>query len=159
MKNGFKMKIRKYKESETEEIKKMISNVLSEFFGKTVIENWEDFKDYDLFLVAEADKKIVGSIAVKISNGIGNVKRLYVLKEYRNNGLAQKLIDKIFSFCREKELQKLSLFTDKRLEAAKHLYFKNDFKEINDLNWKSNFYNIENEKVDVNDTILMEKTL
>jgi len=156
------MEIRRLEKKDITETKKMINIVLVEFFGKELIKDWENFEDYDLFLIVEEDGKIVGSIAIKdCGKGIGKLKRMYVLKEYRNKGIAQKLITRALEFSKKIKLKKITLATDARLHSANHLYEKNGFKVINDLNWKINFHKIENEDYsqDMDKVIFMEKNL
>src|SRR3989344_8691096 len=102
-----------------------------------------DFKlDYDLenpgefynnaggiFYVLISSELIVGTVAIKkINNEIGELKRMYLLKEYRGQGWGSKLLDRVINFCKEKRFKQIILDTNiKQIEAQK-LYQKKGFK-------------------------------
>jgi len=154
------IKIRKYKEKDAEQVKKLIGEVLTEFFGKNLIIEWENFKDYAVFYIAEDNGKIIGSAALKDEgNKIGKLKRMYIYKEYRKKGLGQKLLNKILNFAIKNKFDKIVLSTDKRLIAANNFYKKNGFHIIKTPDFKRDFKDLKKEDLDLTKVDCMEKRL
>lgn len=81
--------------------------------------------------IAYEDSKPVGCIAMKDkTNDTIEIGRLYVLPEYRKNGIASLLFNKVFDKAKELNAKKVVLDTYKRFEDATRLYEKLGFKEI-----------------------------
>ena len=59
------------------------------------------------------------------------VGRLYVLPEYRKNGIASMLFNNVFDKANDLKAKKIILDTYKRFESAVRLYKKLGFYEIN----------------------------
>jgi N-acetylglutamate synthase-like GNAT family acetyltransferase len=123
------MKIRKYNIKDEKEVKGLIKTVLWEIFGRHKIPAFENFEQYDYFFVVEENKIIIASIAMKITEDIGIIKRLYLKKEYRNRGIAQKLYNRIEKIAIKEKLQKLTLSTTPQMKQAIRFYTKNGFKK------------------------------
>lgn len=95
-------------------------------------------EDYKLF-VAEEDKKVVGFIVASISetnkfNCIVEHRFLYIIdlyvdKNYRGKKIATKLIDKAFTYAREKDLDHVELSVLSENAGAQKLYEKLGFRE------------------------------
>lgn len=80
--------------------------------------------------VVKDGDQIVGCIAVrKVSEDIGEIKRLRLLSEYRGKGLGRELFEKALDFCRESNFKKIILDTTKRNVAALQLFKDNGFVE------------------------------
>lgn len=100
------------------------------------------------FLVAKEDQNIVacGGIIVKSDNW-GEVKRMYVIPEYRRKGLASKILEYIIDWSTQNQLQYLKLETGIYQPEAINLYLKYNFYEIDpfegyDFDPNSVFYEI-----------------
>ena len=92
------------------------------------LNNLDKFK---IVFIAYDGIKPVGCIAMKDSiNDIIEVGRLYVLPEYRNNGIASMLFNNVFDRAKELKAKKIILDTYKRFEQAVNLYKKLGFYEI-----------------------------
>ena len=103
-----------------------IARKLVSFFGNPV--------DFDVFIIAEMDGKRVGSIAVsRQSKTIAFVNFLLVLKEYRKQGIAEALIQRVIQHTREYPFKTIRLETYSILESARKLYHKLGFRryEVN----------------------------
>jgi len=154
------MIIRKYKKSDEKNVKMLIESVLTELFGKSIIKEWEDFSDYSLLYVVEDKGKIIGSIALRdMGRGTGKLKRMYIIREYRDKGLGQKLFDKLIDFAIKKDFKRIILSTEKRLKPAIKFYEKNGFLEIKNIDYKEDFAELKKEDVDMTRILLMEKIL
>ena len=58
------------------------------------------------------------------------LKRMYVLRDFRRLGLGQKLLDKAIDFARSVGYSRIVLDSSKALHAARALYLKNGFVDI-----------------------------
>ncbi len=130
------MKIREYKSEDKEEIIEMVSEILGCIFNGDpaqfeVLKEFNITKDYILYLVAEIqgnEKKIVGTIALKkIDKEEVRLKRIYVRKEYRKRGIAQKLLNQLVKFAKESGYKKILLHTYPTMKNAHKFYKKNGF--------------------------------
>ncbi|MDE7327963.1 MAG: GNAT family N-acetyltransferase [Lachnospiraceae bacterium] len=66
----------------------------------------------------------------KKSDGVGEVKRLFLKKEYRGRGISKLLLSTVENHARAQGLSKLFLDTRITLEPAVSLYKKSGFKII-----------------------------
>lgn len=129
------MEIRKYRSTDKQEVLHMVSEVLGEIFNGDphqfkLLKEFRVKKDYISFLVVEVDKKIVGTMALKrIDDKTVRLKRMYVRKGYERRGIAQKLLDNLISFARERGYEKMVLSTYPIMENANRFYKKNGFVE------------------------------
>ncbi|MFA5061352.1 MAG: GNAT family N-acetyltransferase [Candidatus Pacearchaeota archaeon] len=129
------MKIRKYKPVDRQEVLNMVSEVLGDIFNGDphqfkLLKEFRVKKDYLSFLVVEVDKRVVGTMALKkIDNKTVRLKRMYVRKGYEGRGIAQKLLDNLVNFAREKGYEKMILSTYPIMENAHRFYKKNGFVE------------------------------
>lgn len=81
--------------------------------------------------IAYADRKAIGCLAMKDTvDGIAELGRLYVLPEYRNQGVASKLLNVAENQAKNNGTRRLLLDTYKRFEPAVKLYKKLCFNEI-----------------------------
>ncbi|MGV8171121.1 MAG: GNAT family N-acetyltransferase [Candidatus Woesearchaeota archaeon] len=124
------MKIRKYNPKDREKIKRHIKGILYEIFGKHKVNPFEEFKKYDLFLVAEEDDKIVATAAVYIDKNSGIIKRMYVKRSYRKKGIAQKMYNRIETYSKKRGIKTLKLSTTPQMKDAIKFYKRNGFKKI-----------------------------
>jgi len=123
------MKIRKYKKLDEKEIKELITSCLIETYKKSPIKKFEDFEDYSIFYVVEDKGKIIGCAGLEDEGkNIGKLRRLYINKNFRKNGLGTKLLKKIELFALKKRFNKIILSTNKKLEGTIKFYQKNGFK-------------------------------
>jgi len=133
-------KIRKYKEKDKEQIKELITKTLHEIFNVSPPENvledierikQEYFENTGIFYVTIKKGKIIGTIAIKKQdNKTAKLKRMYVDRDYRKTGIAQKLMKKIFRFCKKKGYEKIILSTCPEMKSAIRFYKKHGFKEV-----------------------------
>ena len=93
------------------------------------LNNLDKFK---IVFIAYDNLKPIGCLAMKdVVNGVVELGRLYVLPEYRNQGIATKLFEIAESKAKENNAKRLILDTYKRFESAVKLYKKLGFIEIN----------------------------
>jgi DNA-binding MarR family transcriptional regulator/N-acetylglutamate synthase-like GNAT family acetyltransferase len=80
--------------------------------------------------VAEADNKIVGSIAItKSSDTIAQLRWFVLDEDYQGKGIGKKLMETALNFCKEKNYQHVFLWTVSTLHTARYLYQKYNFRK------------------------------
>lgn len=138
------LNIREATDRDSKAIRDLIFNIWINEHGFNVQQ--EDYPDLyhiekhyqstGLFLVAEMNHQIIGTIAYEQLNKNQFVlKRMFVYKNYRKQGIAKKLLDTILSHLKNTVLkQNISIYlSTKSLEAkaAKAFYLRSGFREIN----------------------------
>jgi putative acetyltransferase len=80
-----------------------------------------------LFLVAETDLRICGTIALARKGGYGEVKSMFVAPDVRGQGVARLLLHSLEHEARDMGLPLLKLETGNKLDAAIALYTAQGF--------------------------------
>jgi GNAT superfamily N-acetyltransferase len=145
------IRIRVFQRGDSEEVKEFISDIIiNEFKFKLefdtldsdilAIEEIYNKSDRRCFWVAESiaankiqRQKIVGTTAVrnlKQFESTCELKRMYVLKEFRQLGLGQKLLDIAIDFAKSVGYSRMVLDSSKMLHVARALYLKKGFVDI-----------------------------
>jgi len=124
-------------------LRKQIVNMISdiqekEFFlpitketNSGVLKAEEEFyynNSYNFWYAVNEEGKILGSIGLKkINNQYGEIKKLFVIKEYRSKGVAQKLIDTLLKAVSKHKFEFVVLGTVDKFHAAHKFYSKSGF--------------------------------
>jgi DNA-binding MarR family transcriptional regulator/N-acetylglutamate synthase-like GNAT family acetyltransferase len=124
-------------------IRKQIVNMISDIQSKEflipitdetnagVLRAEEEFyynNSYNFWYAVNAEGKILGSIGLKkINREYGEIKKLFVIKEYRSKGVAQKLMDTLLKAASKHQFKFLILGTVDKLQAAHKFYTKYGF--------------------------------
>ena len=146
------IKIRVFQRNDSERVIELISDIIvNEFNFKLefdtldsdilAIEEMYNKSSGGCFWVAERlddnnpeqQQKIVGTTAVrnlKQFESTCELKRMYVLNEFRRLGLGQKLLDIAIDFARSVGYSRMLLDSSKTLCAARALYLKKGFVDI-----------------------------
>ena len=147
------IKIRVFQRNDSQRVIKLISDIIVNEFGFKLefdtldsdilaIEEIYNKSDGGCFWVAESiddnntqqqQQKIVGTTAVrnlKQFESTCELKRMYVLTEFRRLGLGQKLLDIAIDFARSVGYSRMVLDSSKTLCAARALYLKKGFVDI-----------------------------
>ncbi len=96
------------------------------------IENFY-FKNNSSFWVAVEDEKLIGTIAlIDIDNGQAALRKMFVHKDHRGKekGVGQLLLNKLLTWCNDKNITEIYLGTVEQLHAAKRFYVKNGFVKV-----------------------------
>lgn len=112
-----------------------------EFNVPLTIHDQPDLSEIEIFYTeaggnfwgAFIDGELVGTIALlKFDGRAGAIRKMFVKKEFRGKDLniAQKLLEVLIDFCREKGIDDLYLGTITVLKAAQRFYERNNFKKI-----------------------------
>ena len=125
--------IRSYEESYDKAINDFIISIYVEEFGfeehREEIEkhNNEIYKKSDgkLWIALNEKNEIVGTIALlKHSDDNVELKKFYVRKDYRGQGVPKALYEKVMDMCKESGFKRIFLGTYERLENAIQFYIK-----------------------------------
>ena len=82
-------------------------------------------------LLAYTGNQVVGCVGLrKISEGICEMKRMYLREEYRGKGIGKKLANRIIQEARQIGYKRMRLDTISTMVEAIHLYKSMGFKEI-----------------------------
>jgi ribosomal protein S18 acetylase RimI-like enzyme len=105
------------------------------------IAQWEG--QYDgaagaLFVIERAGGEIVGTAGLRLlAPDVGEIKRMWVRPECQGLGLGGRLMRRCLEEARRRRWQVLRLDSERRMEAALHLYRSAGFTEIPDYNGNS----------------------
>ncbi len=82
-------------------------------------------------LFAKYDNKIVGTVALsKINDNEFELLKMAVSPEYQGRKIGKKLLDKAVVYAQQKGCNKITLYTNTKLESAVNLYQSKGFKTI-----------------------------
>ena len=101
-------------------------HILSKNILKEDIKN----KNYYYLVAKNNQKKIVGYIGISYVLDEADIISIVVHKDYTKNGIATLLLQEIFKFAKDNNIQKLMLEVRNSNIAAQKLYEKHGFKQI-----------------------------
>ena len=103
------------------------------------------------YIIAKTDDgEILGFAGILINVDIVEIMNIVVRKNYRRNGVGQKLLDELINLAKETNLNNLSLEVNSKNVPAIKLYEKNGFIQIG---IRKKYYN------NIDDAILMQKNI
>ena len=80
---------------------------------------------------AKYNNQIVGTFSLlKIDECTFELSKMAITEKIQGLGIGKKLLEHCFNFAKEKNIQKLILYSNRKLETAIHLYKKYGFVEI-----------------------------
>jgi len=135
------MKIVPYSDKYKDQVINLILGILEgEFqaFGYKRLDIFKISETYQVdkgnFWIALEKEKVVGTIGLKnYADNRGLLKRLYVDKNFRGTGFAQKLLATVVKFAKVNNYKEIFLGTSERMVAANKFYFKTGFERIDSL--------------------------
>lgn len=145
------MNIRTFKDADLQKIKDIttecfdgvcIDQNIENLFGVIDGKNWQYRKKLHIdndarsnakgIFVAENEGDVIGYIStqVNLQTKIGSISNFAVLPKYRGKGLGKMLMEKAFSYFKEKGMLYARIETLEQNEIGKHLYPKLGFKDV-----------------------------
>lgn len=121
-------------------------HILSKNILKEDIKN----KNYNYLVAKNNDGKIIGYIGISYVLDSADIISIVVHKDYTNKGIATLLLQEIFNFAKENNIQKIMLEVRKSNLPAQKLYEKHGFKQIT---IRKNYYD------NTEDALIYEKEL
>lgn len=95
---------------------------------------------YNFWYAVNAEGKILGSVGLKkINDQYGEIKKFFVIKDYRGKGVAQKLMHTLLKAVSKHKFEFLILGTVDKFHAAHKFYAKYGFTQINQKDVPSGF--------------------
>jgi ribosomal protein S18 acetylase RimI-like enzyme len=83
------------------------------------------------FYIVKVEDKIIGMGAFrKLREDIGEVKRMYIRREFRGEGYVKRLLNHLLEIGKKFDCLKILLDTGKFMKAAQHVYHSAGFHEI-----------------------------
>ncbi|MFZ1157587.1 MAG: GNAT family N-acetyltransferase, partial [Candidatus Sulfotelmatobacter sp.] len=83
--------------------------------------------------VAEKDGERVGAVFVaRASDQIAKLRLLHVERQARGLGIGQRLVEECIGFARQAGYQRMTLWTQRILHAARHIYKKAGFQVVHE---------------------------
>lgn len=101
-------------------------HILSKNILKEDIKN----KNYNYLVAKNNDGKIIGYIGISYVLDSADIISIVVHKDYTKNGIATLLLQEIFKFAKDNNIQKLMLEVRNSNIPAQKLYEKHGFKQI-----------------------------
>ncbi|MBR6865648.1 MAG: ribosomal protein S18-alanine N-acetyltransferase [Bacilli bacterium] len=126
------IEIHKSKESELQAIAMLEAACFHDPWPlEQVVYEWKENPTANLYS-AVIDDEVVGYIDFFITFDSASIARICVANEYRRNGIAKALIDKMVEVCKKQEepIDNITLEVRESNEAAIKLYEKNGFEYI-----------------------------
>ena len=123
-------------EDDIEEVSKIEADSFSEPWSPNGFATSIERED-TMFLVAEFQGRVVGYIGSYICMEDVDITNVAVDKSYRQNGIANMLLERFCIICKEKRIERIGLEVRKSNLAAIHLYEKQGFENVG---IRKNFY-------------------
>lgn len=125
------MIIRKFKAEDRVRLLRLIRNILVEIFKvrpKRIELDNGFFRDRGVLYVAEDKGQVIGCVGViKQKSNVVRLKKMYIAKNYRGTGIAQRLYNKAQTFSKKKRYKKIILSTTPQMKRAISFYERNGF--------------------------------
>ena len=137
------LKIRKFRNEDTKEVIRVITNGLKQLFnckkkdlGKELVDNLSDiqknyFEKGGTFFVGEYEGNVVGTVAIlPETKDAVRLKRMFLYKKCRGKGFGSKLYDFAEKWCKKKGYKKIILSTYPHFKEAIRMYESKGFKRF-----------------------------
>jgi GNAT superfamily N-acetyltransferase len=87
------------------------------------------------FWVALDGDRVVGTVGIRVMDDtLAKLRRMFVQKEYRGTGIAQRLLDTALQFAKKTGYTKITLNTHINMKRAHNFYKKNNFINMGNFN-------------------------
>ena len=131
--------IRPIKSDDCDNVKHLIEKIMGgEFSKESVAYRYQDLDNplehyggnREVFLVAEKDGKIMGTVAIKEDGpDVALLRRIFVDGSFRGQGFGEALLKKAMEFCFENNYKNVTFRGTDKMQTALKLCLKNGFEE------------------------------
>ncbi|MCK5850509.1 MAG: GNAT family N-acetyltransferase [Kiritimatiellae bacterium] len=131
--------IRPIESGDLDDVRDLIDGIMNgEFKKESSAYHYQDLNDplkhyggkREIFLVAEKDGKIVGTVAIKEDGtDVALLRRIFVDSECRGKGFGEALLKKAMEFCFDHDYKNVSFRGTDKMQTALKLCLRNGFKE------------------------------
>lgn len=108
------IKIRGYEEGDSNDIINFINKLRTEIYGSPPrnISDLENIPErYHIFLLAEDNSRLIGTCGLLKTDYGGEIKRIYIEKDFRRRGIGKTLMNRILDYARKNNIPRVELFT------------------------------------------------
>ena len=144
------MVYRPYKDDEVDDAIRLISAVYKEVLGREInkfvrdevyrfLEEYDD--ELDLFLVAEHDNELVGTVLMDHGNpepDCCNMQFLVVRTDHRGHGHGREMVTKGLDFAKEAGYKTVELTATRDFDFALRMYERMGFQHVDTYLWQEN---------------------
>lgn len=129
---GSSIQIIQFKEHYHQEIELLLSTIANEFSEPISSKSTnKSILTPDLYLLAIADNKVVGTISItQLSNNNSVLRKMFLHKNYRRIGIAELLLQKVINWGLDNNLKTIYLGTMSQFVTAQKFYEKHKFSKI-----------------------------
>lgn len=129
-----------YDKKYEKEAKELMIDISVNEYGFKEFEEAFFKSDYDKFqksggnfwLVLDKNKKVIGTMALEKKGTLGCLSGVYLRKEYRGKGIAQRLLENAIIYAKDKKMEEIILGTYEKFSRAIKFYEKNKFIRVNE---------------------------
>lgn len=139
------MKVRLFQERDEEQVKNLVTSIMKgEHSEEESAYPENDLNEIsvvyggrkDVFIVAEEEDKIIGTVAIKQeSDDVALLRRLFVNPQYRGRGHGLSLLNEAVNFCKQHHYRVINLRSTDRMKQAIELCKKKGFVERSRVNF------------------------
>ncbi|WJY27189.1 MULTISPECIES: ribosomal protein S18-alanine N-acetyltransferase [Sporosarcina] len=119
-----------YRQMVTQDIESVVATEAEVFttpWSAEVFEHELAGNDYATYIVAEADRKVIGHVGMWVVLDECHITNVAVRKRFQGHGIGEALMRQAMDLCRNHGVKAMSLEVRVSNEAAKHLYTKLGF--------------------------------
>lgn len=113
----------------------LLASEHGDFYSKKDLKEWILHQHKDVLLAARHERKLVGICLTTVMFGWAISDVLYVVPEYRGQGIGKKLIDKTIEKLKEKDIGYLALLANVDNKTGFGFYERIGFKEGYTFKW------------------------
>lgn len=144
--NNYESLLKEYEEQDRDAIIAFVSRLREETYGSPP-PSISDLKDilnnYFIFLYIKIDDKIIGTCGLaRIDADTGEIKRMYIERDFRRSGCGSFLMGKVFDYANKNKIKKIKLYTSSENKSAIDFYKKVGFIQTREGNGKTHFERI-----------------
>ena len=115
---------------DVEEIGNILQNQFDNFWNTNILKQEVENKSCKYIVAKSDDSEILGFAGILINVDVVEIMNIVVKKTHRNQGIGQKLLEKLIELAKQTNLNIIDLEVDSKNIPAINLYKKLGFQEI-----------------------------